>query len=41
MYSGRTGERMDVIYWIEGDYIADSLTEITRFMRDWRNGQTR
>ncbi len=23
MYSGRTGERLDMIYWIEGDYIKD------------------
>ncbi|QEW20192.1 Peptidase M15 [Marinibacterium anthonyi] len=37
MYSGRTGERVDMIYWIEGTYIKDALTEITHFMRDWRN----
>ena len=37
MYSGRTGERIDMIYWIEGSYIKDALTEITHFMRDWRN----
>jgi uncharacterized protein YcbK (DUF882 family) len=37
MYSGRTGERMDTIYWIEGTYIKDALKEITYFMRDWRN----
>lgn len=37
MYSGRTGERIDMIYWIEGTYIKDSLQEITHFMRDWRN----
>ncbi|MBB3985130.1 uncharacterized protein YcbK (DUF882 family) [Sagittula marina] len=36
MYSGRTGERIDMIYWIEGDYLADSLKEINLFMRDWR-----
>ena len=37
MYSPRTGERIDTIYWIEGEYIKDALTEITYFMRDWRN----
>lgn len=37
MYSGRTGEKMDTIYWIEGDYIKEALKEITYFMRDWRN----
>ena len=39
MYSGRTGERIDTIYWIEGQYIREALNEITLFMRDWRNGK--
>lgn len=37
MYSGRTGETMDVIYWIEGEYIKESLKEVNYFMRDWRD----
>lgn len=36
MYSGRTGERIDMIYWIEGKYIADAVQEVNYFMRDWR-----
>lgn len=40
MYSGRTGERLDTIYWIEGEYLGEVMTEITGFMRDWRNGET-
>lgn len=40
MYSGRTGERIDTIYWIEGEYIGEAVAEVERFMRDWRNGQT-
>lgn len=36
MHSGRTGERLDTIYWIEGDYIPDAMVEVNRFMRDWR-----
>ncbi|MCR9126523.1 MAG: DUF882 domain-containing protein [Rhodobacteraceae bacterium] len=36
MYSGRTGERIDMIYWIEGKYIRDAVGEINHFMRDWR-----
>lgn len=39
MYSGRTGESIDTIYWIEGDYIKDAMKEITLFMRDWRNNK--
>ena len=37
MYSGRTGERIDMIYWIEGEYIEDAVREVNYFMRDWRN----
>ncbi len=41
MYSGRTGETMDTIYWIEGEYIPEALNEITYFMRDWRSDKTK
>lgn len=41
MYSGRTGERIDMIYWIEGDYLADSIKEINYFMRDWRTNDVK
>jgi uncharacterized protein YcbK (DUF882 family) len=33
----RTGERLDMIYWLEGDYIQPALSEINFFMRDWRS----
>ena len=36
MFSGRTGERIDMIYWIEGKYIKDAVKEVNYFMRDWR-----
>jgi len=39
MYSGRTGESLDTIYWIEGEYIPEALKEINHFMRDWRTNQ--
>lgn len=39
MYSARTGEKIDMIYWIEGEYIRDAIDEVTYFMRDWRNNQ--
>ncbi len=39
MYSGRTGERLDMIYWIEGKYLKDSVKEVRHFMRDWRTDQ--
>ena len=37
MYSGRTGESIDTVYWVEGKYIRDALNEINVFMRDWRS----
>ncbi|HSF63216.1 MAG TPA: DUF882 domain-containing protein [Paracoccaceae bacterium] len=40
MHSGRTGESLDTIYWIEGEYIPEALKEINYFMRDWRSGAT-
>ncbi|MEM9436529.1 MAG: DUF882 domain-containing protein [Pseudomonadota bacterium] len=36
MHSGRTGEHIDMIYWIDGKYISDALAEVNYFMRDWR-----
>lgn len=36
MHNGRTGESLDMIYWIEGEYIGPALDEINHFMRDWR-----
>ncbi|WP_164658958.1 DUF882 domain-containing protein [Tropicibacter sp. Alg240-R139] len=41
MYSGRTGERLDMIYWIDGDYIKDAVKEVNHFMRDWRTDQVK
>ncbi|MEL7100323.1 MAG: DUF882 domain-containing protein [Pseudomonadota bacterium] len=41
MYSGRTGERIDMIYWIEGNYIKDAVREVNHFMRDWRTDQVK
>ncbi|CUH80437.1 YcbK family protein [Tropicibacter naphthalenivorans] len=41
MYSGRTGERIDMIYWIEGNYLADAIKEVNYFMRDWRTNDVK
>lgn len=39
MYSGRTGEQLDTIYWIDGHYVPEAVREVTYFMRDWRNNE--
>lgn len=41
MYSGRTGESIDTLYWIDGEYLTDALAEINYFMRDWRTDAIR
>jgi len=40
MRSGRTGESINTVYWIEGKYIKEALNEINYFMRDWREDLT-
>jgi uncharacterized protein YcbK (DUF882 family) len=35
----RTGEKIDIIYWIDGDYIKDAMKEVNWFMRDWRRNE--
>ena len=41
MYSGRTGEHIDMIYWVDGKYVKDAVKEINWFMRDWRQNQAK
>ena len=36
MYSGRSGETLNTIYWIDDKYIDEAVDEISIFMRDWR-----
>ncbi len=37
--NSNTGERVNTIYWIEGEYVAEALEEINYFMRDWRQNK--
>ncbi len=39
MRNQRTTETIDMIYWVEGQYIEEALTEINGFMRDWRHNE--
>ena len=39
MISHKTGERIDTIYWIDGEYIPEALHEIDVLMRDWRRNE--
>jgi uncharacterized protein YcbK (DUF882 family) len=37
----RTGDRLKSIYWIEGQYIPEVLSEVDHLMRDWRVDEKR
>ena len=39
MYNPRTGEAMDTIYWVDGRYIGEAMSEINVFFRDWRRNE--
>lgn len=39
MYSGRTGEAIDMIYYANGRYIDEAVREVSYFMRDWRENK--
>jgi uncharacterized protein YcbK (DUF882 family) len=34
-----TGEKADLTYWMQGEYVPESLTEINRLLRDHRTDQ--
>lgn len=39
LYSAKSDETLNVIYWIEGQYISAALTEVSWFMRDLRKNK--
>ena len=39
--NSNTGEKVNTIYWIEGEYVSEALSEINYFMRDWRQNKVR
>lgn len=40
-YSDRLGEKLDLVYWIDGVYIPEALHEISSLLRDWRSDEVR
>lgn len=41
MTSQKLGEKVDIIYWIEGKYVPEALAEINYVMRDWRGDRVK
>lgn len=37
----RTGDRINSVYWVDGAYIPEVLSEVDHLMRDWRLDQKR
>jgi uncharacterized protein YcbK (DUF882 family) len=38
-YNTHTSEKVDVVYWADGEYVADALNAIDRILRDHRTGE--
>ena len=38
-YNLHTTERLTTVYWADGQYIPESLSDINRTLRDYRNGE--
>ena len=36
LYNKNTGDTLDAVYWVEGEYIPEVKSEIDFLMRDWR-----
>lgn len=34
--NGRTGEWLNTVYWIDGEYVPEALQAVNQIMRDWR-----
>lgn len=41
VFNPRTGERLDSVYWVEGEYIPQVLDEVNFIFRDWRRNELR
>jgi uncharacterized protein YcbK (DUF882 family) len=39
--NARLQERLDAVYWIDGDYIPEAMDEISAILRDWRENKVR
>ncbi len=36
MLNDRTGELVDMVYWVDGQYVPEALDAVNYFFRDWR-----
>lgn len=38
LINNRTAEKLNTVYWIEGDYIPEAMEAFNYILRDWRQG---
>ena len=41
LVNARLQERLDTVYWIDGQYVPEALDEISGILRDWRQDLTK
>lgn len=39
LFYTRTGERLEAVYYEDGDYLPDAIAELSRLLRDYRTGE--
>ena len=39
LVNNRTGETINTVYWVEGEYLPEALTGFNFFLRDWRQNK--
>jgi uncharacterized protein YcbK (DUF882 family) len=39
LYNVNTKEKLDIVFWVNGNYIPKALDRLDQFMRDWRQNQ--
>lgn len=39
LYHTHTGERLDAVYFEQGEYLPDAIAELSRLLRDFRTGE--
>jgi uncharacterized protein YcbK (DUF882 family) len=41
LYNTHTGESVKAVYWVQGEYVPEALTEIDFILRDFRSGDVK
>ena len=39
LINNRTAERLNTVYWIEGDYVPEAIEAVNYVLRDWRQNE--